>query len=445
MDTNSGFVYSINSQACKVCTHKVEDDQYWHTLVSMGIAGEIKRACPQELPKSMDNDHLKFIWFEIATNECNQRCIHCYTNSMTQNSRGDLLTKEFSPSIAQPKPRMLYKDWLRVIKQARELGCNACQFIGGEPLLYRGEKGETVIELAGFAKKVGYSSVEIFTNATLLTPDNILKIKEMGIKVAVSLYSDDPIIHNSVTQTPGSYAKTVNSLALLKKYGVETRVETVVMKANQESLKSTKSFIRKMGLHGRKPDLVRPNGRGEKSLIQPVGKTLIQYGFTLTPNFKASKKKIANYKSGHPCLNGKLVITEFGDILPCIFAREYIVGNYLAQNSLCEVISSSELQGIWHTTKDHVAVCQDCEYRYVCFDCRPLAEAAAQGRVDFRSAPYPRCTYNPYSGEWGNGVWIVDRQGEPYYDKSMALEIRQVRQSIKRSSYKMIGEMNYEG
>jgi radical SAM protein with 4Fe4S-binding SPASM domain len=325
---------------------------------------------------------------------------------------------------------MLYKDWLKAIKEAEQLGCKTCQFIGGEPLLFKGENGETVFDLAAYARKVGFSSIEIYTNATLLTPGKIRLIKELGLKVAVSLYSNDPIIHDSITQTPGSYVKTMHSLESIKKCGVETRVETIVMKANQETIDSTRAFIREMGLQGRKPDPVRPNGRGEKKLIQPDDKILIQYGFILIPNFKASKNKITTYRSNHPCLSGKMAITEFGDILPCIFERNHILGNYLAQKSLSEIVDSSILQSTWHTTKDDVAVCQDCEYRYVCFDCRPIAETAAEGRASFQNAPYPRCTYNPYSGEWGNGVWKVDLFGKPFYDQSLAMEIKQVRQLI---------------
>jgi len=247
------------------------------------------------------------------------------------------------------------------------------------------------------------------------------------------LYSDNPLIHDRITQVPGSHKRTLHSLELLRKYGIETRVEMVVMKANQDTVEATLVLRKAMGYKGRNPDPLRPSGRGDSSVNQPDDIHLVQYGFTLRPNFKASKEKIAHFRSGNPCLLGKLAITEFGDILPCIFAREHRIGNYAGLDSLCEVINSPRLQKIWHMTKDDVYVCRDCEYRYVCFDCRPLAEKVANGRSDFQSAPYPRCTYNPYTGQWGTGVWMLDRQGEPYYDQSLSAEIIHVRQSMERS------------
>jgi radical SAM protein with 4Fe4S-binding SPASM domain len=435
LDTNTGLVYSVNRQACEVCTYQLEDDLFWHTLTSMGLAEPGEPARQQDLPRSHDRNRLKFIWFEIATNECNQRCIHCYSDSKPklhrmEKRRPEIHYNDLNPAVILKKDRMAYRSWLKAIAQGHALGCKACQFIGGEPLLYKGEDGKTVFDLAVFARQVGYTSIEIFTNATLLTPDMVRMMKDLGVKVAISLYSDDPAVHDRITQTPGSYAKTMNSLLLLKDFGVETRVETILMKANQDTIETTLALRQALGFKGRKPDPLRPYGRGANKNTQSEDRNLIKYGFTLRPGFNASKEKIARNRAGHPCLQGKIAITELGDILPCVFAREHILGNYLDQNSLIEITNAPILQRIWHTTKDDVLVCQDCEYRYVCFDCRPLAEAAAPGRAGFYNAPYPRCTYDPYAGKWGDGIWSVDEKGEPYFDQSLASEITQVRRSF---------------
>jgi radical SAM protein with 4Fe4S-binding SPASM domain len=438
LDTNTGLVYSINKQACLVATYQLEDDPFWLTLKSMGIAEEAQSPSRKQLlPRLEDDCRLKFIWFEIVTNDCNQRCIHCYADAMPKSYRKNKPSSEFQSeaesnhNIFLHKQRMMYVDWLRVIQKANELGCKACQFIGGEPLLYKGENGETVFDLVAYTREIGYSSIEIFTNATLLTPTNIQLIKELGVKVAVSLYSDDPAVHDSITRTPGSYAKTINSLTLMKENRVETRVETIVMKANQESITSTLAFRKEMGLKGRRPDPLRPGGRGNNPINQPDNISLIRYGFRFNPNFIVNKEMISHNMSRHPCLHGKIAITEFGDAIPCIFLRDHILMNYLDTHSLQPILKSPELRQIWHSTKDRVYICQDCEYRYLCFDCRALAESAANGYASFEAAPYPRCTYNPYSGQWGGGVWKVGRKGKPYYDQSLSADINGVRQSIE--------------
>jgi radical SAM protein with 4Fe4S-binding SPASM domain len=436
LDTNTGLVYSVNKQACMVCTYQEDDEPFWLTFVSKGIAEQVENPGLHQFPKPVSDNSLKFIWFEIATDDCNERCIHCYADSMPKSYKnGNLgfensVEKESIPVVTRTMKRMAYDDWLKAIKEANDLGCKCCQFIGGEPLLYRGEKGETVLDLVSFARQVGHSSIEIFTNASLLTPAKIQMIKELGVKVAVSLYSDDPEVYDSITRSAGSYTKTVNALALLKKYEVETRVETIILKANQHTVVSTLAFRNKMGYKGRRPDPLRPIGRGDNPLNQAEKINLIKYGLKLNPNFNASKEIISHNQSRHPCLYGKIAITEFGDVLPCIFTRNHILGNYLDTNSIQPILNPPELLQLWHTTKDNVYVCRDCEYRYVCFDCRPLAEAAAAGYSDLKTSPYPRCTYNPYTGNWGDGVWKVDQAGNAYYDQSLADEIKQVRQSL---------------
>jgi radical SAM protein with 4Fe4S-binding SPASM domain len=439
LDTNTGLVYSVNRQACEVCSYQVEDETYWETLFSMGIAEKTAEARPPQLPKANDTEHLKFIWLEITTSGCNQKCIHCYAESLPKaarnggaDGRSNRGTGEMSSSI-NSIGGMRYSDWIKVIEEASELGCQACQLIGGEPLLYQGEDGQTAFDLAEHARGLGYKTVEIFTNGTLLTAGKIKRIKKMGAKVAISLYSDDPQVHDRITQTPGSHAKTVVALKRLRDEGVQTRLETVVMKENQETIESTMAYRNRLGFRGKSPDPIRPSGRGNDLTHQPDDFYLIRYGYKLSPVFKASPAKVKDYQSGHPCLRGKIVITESGDILPCIFSRDQVIGNYLDCRNLSEVISHQALRQIWHVTKDDILVCRDCEYRYVCFDCRALAQAGKDG-VTFTNAPNPRCTYNPYTGQWGEGVWKVEPQGKPYYDTRLAANIQKVRQAMQQSA-----------
>ena len=47
------------------------------------------------------------------------------------------------------------------------------------------------------------------------------------------------------------------------------------------------------------------------------------------------------------------------------------------------------------------------------------------GKADYLHAPYPRCSYNPYTGEWGKGLWRMN-EAEPYYDRSFEETIKDV-------------------
>lgn len=93
------------------------------------------------------------------------------------------------------------------------------------------------------------------------------------------------------------------------------------------------------------------------------------------------------------CLNRKLGIDSFGSIKNCPSMAESF-GNVQNSNIL-KIVNSKKFQKKWHITKDNVTICKDCEYRYVCTDCRAYIE----NPKDIYSKPL-KCGYNPYTGVW---------------------------------------------
>jgi radical SAM protein with 4Fe4S-binding SPASM domain len=418
LDTISGNVYSINEQARKILSGELPDESYWKILFEMGLAKNVEKRTKQTLPVlNQPATLLDFVWFEIVTDDCNERCTHCYADAMPKTYRTQQ-GASIPLVIANNRKRMAHRDWLKLIREVYALGCRKCQFIGGEPFLYQGPNKETVLDLAEYSLQMGYELVEIYTNATLLTPRKIKRIKELGISIAVSLYSLDPKVHNAITRTPGSHAKTMRALDLLKKYGIPTRVEVVLMQTNQHTIEETFEWRGSQGFGGKTPDPLRPGGRGDDPKLQPDMGLVVTYGVMTRPNFFVDQQTIAHYNSAHSCLLGKLTITEFGEVLPCIFSRAQVLGNVLEEANLSTIVAGTNVQKVWHTTKNDVMVCKDCEFRYACFDCRPLSEGASIGNASFLNAPYPRCSYNPYTGVWGEGLWTVSSIGQPVYDES---------------------------
>ncbi|KKP40347.1 MAG: hypothetical protein UR29_C0002G0001, partial [Candidatus Woesebacteria bacterium GW2011_GWC2_33_12] len=68
------------------------------------------------------------------------------------------------------KIKLTFDQWKAQEKNVHDLGCETCQFIGGEPFLYRGEKGETVLDLAEYAKELGFKFIEIFIVSAVELP-----------------------------------------------------------------------------------------------------------------------------------------------------------------------------------------------------------------------------------------------------------------------------------
>jgi radical SAM protein with 4Fe4S-binding SPASM domain len=404
-DLRDGAVYSVNQAACQILTYHREHLGYWKKLVGLGVA-EWRRDAPVQVKSLValpySPPRLEFVWFEIAGERCNERCLHCYANGETNRGSGH--------REASPRARMLgHAEWTRLIEDCYNLGCRKCQFIGGEPFLYSGADGRTVLDLARHARETGYDFIEIFTNGTLLTPSMLEKIKALDINIAVSIYSHMPRVHDAITRTPGSFMRTMKALARLRRLSIQTRVAVVLMLQNQVTIERTREQLRTLGIGDIQVDVVRPTGRGRNAL-PPQEEIYRRYAVRRQPDFRADRKAVSRAVHGNSCLNGKLAITEEGEVLPCVFGRDWAVGN-TRRAPLAHIVRDAQLQKLWAFSKDSVMVCGDCEYRYVCPDCRPLANAASRKL----EGPPPRCAYDPFRGEWGTGEWHLGIDGRPVY------------------------------
>lgn len=386
-DTRNGKVYSLNSVSSKQIRESQVDSELARMLIQLDLLCIEKKEEEEKLVKSSE---LEFAWFEVTTSSCNLRCRHCYLGNPVNS---------FSK-----KRKMPQEQWREIIAQTYSLGVRSCQFIGGEPLLYN-HRVDGVLDLCDYAFECGYKRVEIFSNLQLVTKELAQRIKSQRIRVATSLYSVVPFVHDSITGHTGSQEKTVSAIRLLKELGVDVRVEIVLMSLNQDTVEETISFLEQLGVRHRTPDPIRPTGFGSDEFLLPDEKYLYRYGLMLEPNFYASKRRILRNQDYNNCLANKFVVTENGDIFPCVFTRRNAYGN-VRQGSVSEILNGVGARKVRKITKDSILVCQDCEYRYVCSDCRPLAADTYQTEDAFSCYPNPRCTYNPYTGVWGKGIWV---------------------------------------
>ncbi len=96
------------------------------------------------------------------------------------------------------------------------------------------------------------------------------------------------------------------------------------------------------------------------------------------------------------CLNRKLSIDQQGYIKNCPSMSQH--HGHVQEVKLAEVVAKKEFTKYWHINKDQIKVCQDCEFRRVCTDCRVyLADS-----TDLNSKP-ARCGYDPYTATWQQG------------------------------------------
>lgn len=98
-------------------------------------------------------------------------------------------------------------------------------------------------------------------------------------------------------------------------------------------------------------------------------------------------------KSFNGCLNRKISVDVNGKIKKCPSMIE-VYGD-VRSTSLIEAVQHINLKDSWNISKDNIAICSECEYRYACSDCRAYLENPG----DSYSKPL-KCGYDPYRGVW---------------------------------------------
>lgn len=381
-----GKVYSINQSAKNLLTDLDTTELLTNDTVNLELKNFYDELTQKNLgslyfsslPKTRTSEFptppitLDFAWLEINS-RCNNRCLHCYTSSTSEPINDAVL----------PLSR-----WLTIVHELHAAGCSALQLIGGEPLLYPYWR-DIILK----AEEEKFDLIEIFTNATCIDDEMIDFFLEHHLHIATTIYADNSEIHDTITQNKGSFDKTMAAIQKILAKKIPLRIASIIMKPNENEAENIMELCKTLGVEATPPDVIRPTGRGDNEELLPLHYQKPK----IKPPFFTNEIEFHNASIFHPCLAGKIAITETGDVLPCIFARQIHYGN-IANVSLQEILQNKQLLTCWHTTKDQIHKCKDCEYRYACADCRPLAQSNDE-QNDWYAEP-KNCSYNPYTGIW---------------------------------------------
>lgn len=92
--------------------------------------------------------------------------------------------------------------------------------------------------------------------------------------------------------------------------------------------------------------------------------------------------------TGHNCFYSRIYISVNLDVYPCVMERRF---------KHCNIAECGDIvlnESIRKQNKDAIEECSGCEFRYVCFDCRPNSLSN-----DAYEKPW-YCIYEPKKGIW---------------------------------------------
>jgi radical SAM protein with 4Fe4S-binding SPASM domain len=322
------------------------------------------------------------------TARCNLRCIHCHVSG-GQAAPDELSTPEAFGLL----------DRLAEVPAFRMVA-----FTGGEPLMR-----PDFFRILEYSQSLGFTHT-MATNATLVTPGNAARLKELGVSIAaVSLDSPSAEVHDRIRGVPGAFEKAMRGIGALREAGITLQINVTVMGHTARELHRLFSYLAPLD-----PALVLvyqmvPLGRGEEiadlalareqyrelvsclarwqkeggMMIEPVAgpvywaSLLDDAGIHRGPRMAAAEALI------HGCAAGRgfVYIKPDGRVWPCPFLP-LDCGN-VRETPFARICRDSPVMAALRDREHRLkGKCGRCDYIRICGGCRGRAFTATGDYLD---------------------------------------------------------------
>lgn len=308
-----------------------------------------------------------------VTSKCNLDCRHCLAKSGRNGE--DLSTR----------------DLFRIIEELAAEKVFFVSLFGGEPFT-RKDLPDIVEHLSRFP--IGIS---INTNATLIDDELARRLSKYRISYVVSLDGSSPEAVDSI-RGKGVFAKTLEGIRSLRKYGGKVLISTTVMSHNHRDLGKIAALGKELGAMGVRINTVFFINNAE-CYLDDILLTPENYSY-LYATFEDLKETYGKFLSGSllqlmesvksihedglpesldlaeipvdPCGAGvnQCAIRPDGEVLPCVLLWNTPSGN-LRHKPFKEIWDTSgtldQFRTAFSLTGKDVDECITCRYRYICY------------------------------------------------------------------------------
>ena len=291
------------------------------------------------------------------TDACTERCVHCYV------PRGQ---RDFLPVELVEK----------VLAEFRAMNGLTVHLTGGEAMMHP--------DFERICRKCVELNLNFisFSNMTLCDEKRIAFLKEVQPQfINVSLYSMDPVVHDAITQLPGSWQKTHDAVVKCCEAGVACRIATPLLKENQDALPALRMFADEHRMHlVPAADIIAQADHGCGNLAHACSTEELRRVLTrdhdlfhkvYNTKMPACDAKVCDIGSARLYLNAK------GNYYPCDSMHEYVLGN-VRENTVEEIWKGEKLNYLRGLKNRDFGACAACENRPWCKVC-PAANFNATG------------------------------------------------------------------
>jgi len=304
------------------------------------------------------------------TRQCNLSCNHCHNDY-----RGAM--------------QLSLKQFKKVIDSLRKLSVFNINISGGEPTLHS--------ELVSMVKYVSDKGMKVTlsTNAISLTNELVKKLKISGLSnIQISLDSSIEKEHDKIRGKQGAFKETLKNINYLKQHSIDFMFVTTLISQSIDDYISIIDLSYELGASSHKTNTVIAQGVAKaqrsttnihyldkyidtwnkkrleyKGKFKVLAETMFKLQFNPEYIYNIAEKGFIS--DGCPAGILTCSIKEDGDVIPCSFFPDYILGN----------IINEKFEEIWFTNeklnklieRDKFIECGTCNYVNHCGGCRARA------------------------------------------------------------------------
>jgi radical SAM protein with 4Fe4S-binding SPASM domain len=279
---------------------------------------------------------------------CNLRCLHCYVTPTKRSS----LTRE-----------VLFD----LFDQLADCGTFVVTLTGGEIGLR-----DDLFEILERATKRRFAVV-LLSSGTLWNTGEWDRIAALGVsEVRLSIYAGQARLHDSITRTPGSFARTMATARGLRQRATPVALSMSVLRENADEVEAVSDLAEELDAPFTVDPLVTwtdqdsADPASHRASAEQVERAYRAFFSRAAP----PRAELLDWNKARPCTvaESSVFVTSSGDVLPCVTWPE-AAGNVISERFADIWRDSPVMRAARGLRMDDLEQCRDCGVRAFCRPC----------------------------------------------------------------------------
>ena len=234
------------------------------------ISNEVRELAKYKILNSCEEDDNKVLQFVksripkpainvcyiITSEQCNLACKYCFLGNNDPKKRNNFILENMSVETADKAIDFFIRQ-IKLSKIDLENNKPVIIFYGGEPLINYEvlvHIAERINKLRKIEKCIEHLEMSMVTNGLLLTEEKAIKLKNLGVSIAISIdgFTEKENIMRVDISGKNVFSKILKTLDMCKTIGVEVSLSVTL---SEETIKDTKNILKLIDNYGIKMEL----------------------------------------------------------------------------------------------------------------------------------------------------------------------------------------------